>query len=167
VGSFVAQVTIHRGITLPSAEVHDCAPENCVVAVTSAGQTWASAEIEFVDTVVLAAAVSPATVYPGGAVDLDGSVLCITSPFNPTAADVNVRGVISQLHDDRVISAQFTATAPCKWLGAWSVRIAGTRTERFKVGTARVTAWGYERTDPIPDDGERWVTDVDLVRPPR
>jgi hypothetical protein len=100
-----------------------------------------------------------------GAVDLDGSVLCITSPFNPTAADVNVRGVISQLHDDRVISAQFTATAPCKWLGAWSVRIAGTRTERFKVGSARVTAWGYERTDPIPDDGERWVTDVDLVRP--
>jgi hypothetical protein len=82
VGSFVAQVTIHRGITLPSAEVHDCAPENCVVAVTSAGQTWASAEIEFVDTVVLAAAVSPATVYP--LAQSTSTVLSSASPVRST-----------------------------------------------------------------------------------
>jgi Neocarzinostatin family len=166
-GAFSAQVTVHRGITLPSGEVHDCAPSNCLIAATSAGQPAASAEIELVEVVVLAAALSPATVHPGGAVDLDGSVLCVTSPFSSPVADVNVRGVISQVHDDRVISAQFTATAPCTWLAAWSTRIQGKRTERFKVGTARVVAWGYDSTDPIPDDGDTWTTDVELVRPQR
>jgi hypothetical protein len=52
---------------------------------------------------------------------------------------MNVRGVISQVRDDRDIATEISATAPCTLLGAWSARIPWSRTQRFKVGTARVT----------------------------
>jgi hypothetical protein len=39
--------------------------------------------------------------------------------------------------------------------------------QRFKVGTARVTAWAYDVTDPVPDDATKTTTDIEIVRAPR
>jgi hypothetical protein len=37
----------------------------------------------------------------------------------------------------------------------------------FRVGTARVTAWAYDVTDPVPDDATKTTPDIEIVRAPR
>jgi hypothetical protein len=162
-GGFISQVSIRRGITLPSASVVDCAPRACVItAFTGDDGPLASADIGLTSWFVLAGAES-AVVSPRGTVDLEGVFLCTP----PTSVGIEIRGVITQTHDDRVISAEFGGSETCRFFDSWQVQVVGSRAQRFKVGTARVTAWAYDVTDPVPEDAAATTTDIELVRPPR
>jgi hypothetical protein len=55
----------------------------------------------------------------------------------------------------------------CRFFDSWNVQVPGSRSERFKVGPARVTAWAYDITDPVPDDAAPTTTDTEIVRAPR
>ncbi|HEX6568528.1 MAG TPA: neocarzinostatin apoprotein domain-containing protein [Acidimicrobiales bacterium] len=164
-GAFAGEVTIHRAITLPSGGVVDCVGSGCVVtATTGDGGPWASAEIELTRRVLVPIASSPAVVSPQGAIDLDGMLYC----SDPADVGVEIRGVVTQVHDDRTISAEFSASTDCGAVfQSWEAHIVGGRNQRFKVGSARVTAWAYEAIDPSPDDSTSVSRDIDLVRPAR
>jgi hypothetical protein len=43
--------------------------------------------------------------------------------------------------------------------------VVGSRSQRFKAGPARITAWAIEAIDPFPDDSSALSIDVELVRP--
>lgn len=61
-----------------------------------------------------------------------------------------------------MISGDFSAATSCgAGFQRWEAEVAGERTQRFKVGTASVTAWAYEVIDPAVS------RDIELVRPPR
>lgn len=67
-----------------------------------------------------------------------------------------------------MISGDFSAATSCgAGFQRWEAEVAGERTQRFKVGTASVTAWAYEVIDPTPDDSTAVSRDIELVRPPR
>jgi Neocarzinostatin family len=161
-GGFVTQVGIQRGITLPSGAVIDCAPRACVIAAFTADGPHAQADIDLTSWFVLAAAES-GLLSQGGTVDLQGAFLCTP----PTAVGLEIRGVISQLHDDRVILAEFRLADSCRFFDNWTVRVPGSRSQRFKVGTARIAAWAYDIADPVPEDATKTTTDIEIVRAPR
>jgi Neocarzinostatin family len=161
-GGFISQLGIRRGITLPSGAVIDCAPRACVVAALTEDGPHARADIVLTSWFVLAAAES-GLLSQGGTVSLQGTFLCTP----PTSVGLEIRGVISQSHDDRVISAEFRLADSCRFFDSWNVQVPGSRSQRFKVGPARVTAWGYDITDPVPDDAASTTTDIAIVRAPR
>jgi Neocarzinostatin family len=161
-GGFVSQLSIRRGITLPSGAVLDCAPRACVIAAITGDGSLARADIDLTSWFVLAAAES-GVLSQGGTLGLDGVFLCTP----PTSVGIEIRGVVSQPHDDRVISAEFRVTDSCRFFDSWTAQVPGSRSQRFKVGTARVTAWAYDITDPVPDDAEKTTTDIEIVRSPR
>lgn len=164
-GGFVAEVTIHRGITPPSGSVIDCASSSgnpcAIAAFTSDGAFWAKTPIALNFRRLLAAASSRLVVSPQGKVEVTGSLFC--SP--PTSGEVEISGTITQTLEDRVITMDFSTTTTCPtFFGSWSTSVGGSRTQRFKVGTANITTWAVEATDPVPGDAERLSTEVALVR---
>lgn len=164
-GGFTVEATIHRGITTPSGSVTDCASDGSspcnLTAFTGDGASWASATIALIHRRVLAMPSSPLVVSPQGTVELTGSVFCSA----PTSRDVEVSGIITQTVEERVISSGFSATTSCPVVfGVWSTQIGGSRTTRFKAGTATITTWAVEEADPLPDDAERLSRDVELTR---
>jgi len=167
-GAFVAEVTIHRGITTPSGEVTDCAADestpNCeIAAVTSDGASEATAPIAMTfQRLLLAGAGGTLEVTPQGTVTVTGSLVC--SPAISRAVEVS--GIISQTVEERVITEEFHVTSTCPVVGAvWLTKVGGSRTQRFKAGTAKITTWAVDEADPLPDDATRLTVDADLVRP--
>lgn len=167
-GAFVAEVTIHRGITTPSGGVTDCAADEflmtCeIAAVTSDGAFVATMPIALTfQRSLLAAADRTLEVSPLGIVRVTGAMGC--QPAISRAVEVS--GVISQTVDDRVITENFHVTSSCpEGSATWSTSVGGFRTQRFKAGPATVTTWAIDEADPLPDDAERITVDADLVRP--
>jgi hypothetical protein len=164
-GAFAVELTVHRGITLPAGSVVDCAGDAttpcAITAFTSDGSSWATMPVGFTFRRVLATASSPLAVSPQGTVEVTGMLYCSV----PSSDAVEISGTITQTLEDRVVSADFTATSSCPAVfGSWSAHVGGSQTQRFKPGTASVTSWGVEATDPVPGDAERLGTEVQLVR---
>jgi Neocarzinostatin family len=167
-GAFVAEVTVHRGITTPSGQVTDCAgdqftPPCAIAAFTPDGAFGATLPVEFTfQRSLLAVATGPLEVSPLGTVEVTGQLGC--QPVISRAVEVS--GVITQTVDDRLVTEEFSVTTSCpEALTTWSTQVGGFRTQRFKVGPATVTSWAVDEADPLPDDAERLTVDVDLVRP--
>lgn len=165
-GAFAVELTIHRGVTTQSGTVIDCAADGgtpcAVAAFTGDGAAWDNSPIDLIYRRVLAMASSPLVVSPQGKVELTGLVYCSV----PTSRVVTVSGVIRQTLEDRVLTEEFSATTSCPTVfgGTWSTQVGGSRTQRFKVGTASITAWAVEANDPLPDDAESLSSEVQLVR---
>jgi hypothetical protein len=161
-GAIAGGLTIRRAVTIGSGQVVDCAGTGCVVAAsTGDGQVWAAAPIELIDRRVLAAAFGPHTVTPLGTVHVTGWVTCT----EPRDVPVEIQGTITQVVEDRTITAEFSVAATCGFFNPWEVQVVAARTQRFKVGPAAVTTWANEVIDPFPDDASAVTVDVDLVRP--
>lgn len=163
-GAFTVELTIERGITLGSGQLVDCAQGCVVAAFTADHENVATADIEIPEPWLLVAPGQP-TVTPQGTVHITGRLWC-----SPTRGDdVDIDGTITQVVDDRTISAPFQASATCDDLGAipWEANVIGYRTERFKVGPAILTVRANETVDPFPDDDASRTVDVELVRPDR
>ena len=164
-GAFVLEVTIHRGITTPSGLVTDCSGDAstpcAITAFTSDGASGATMPIALTFRRVLATTSTPLTVSSQGTVDVTGDLFCLPA----SSRAVEVSGILTQSVEDRVITAEFNVTASCPAVSAaWSTQVGGSRTQRFKVGLATVTAWAVEDNDPLPDDAERRTIGVELVR---
>ena len=104
----------------------------------------------------------PVRQYP----DIDPPVVTIETRYGGASAEV-VETKITQVIEDRTISAPFRASATCSLTDSWEADVIGQRSERFKVGPASLTVRANEAVDPIPDDTASRTVDVDLVRPAR
>ena len=163
-GAIAGELTVRRAITVGAGHVVDCVGTGCVVAAsTGEGGPWARAAIALVDRNILAIAFGPHTVTPLGTVNITGSAVC----SDPWEGALEVRGTITQTIDDRTVTAPFSAQTTCGFFTRWDAQVLGSRTQRFKTGPARITAWAYEVIDPFPDDASASTVDVELVRPER
>jgi hypothetical protein len=162
-GSFTVELTIERGITLGSGLLVDCANGCVVAAFTADRENVATADIEIPEPFLQVLPEQTLTVTPRGTVHIAGLVFC--SPGD--GGDVDVDGAITQVVEDRTISAPFRASATCSLTDSWEADVIGQRSERFKVGPASLTVRANEAVDPIPDDTASRTVDVDLVRPAR